>query len=491
MRISTSITVLLIVLLFFSIPISGNYYCNSSNKINNDNGVAAVIVKIKEDYKNATNGAAAIDQELSQRSAPLTIKEIAGTWKGSGSGWGYTFGKLEAIKLIINTDGTYTYTLFVDSKIQSQSTSPRRVETFVTKYEKTDPYGENKSVTYQQGIKFTVYNGTIKYNFISYKEMSPDHVDNGGYGLGIGSNIILTKENSVTANYDQNVKESPSFNQVAPPPPPPPPPSNEIRTSNSNETKQTADIMINIDNTGKVFLDIYLKTLRAPLLEEVGKRFDITFSPPEKEAFSLLPDVGVSILKMKEFLAINDSKERMHNLTGIPYDSTDNQLYIWMLYANYIIPDLRVDIQCSENSPSTVIKRINNIIKDSKPVIVTEITESISNVNSSGETPFVIVEEMPMFPGGDVELTKYIDEHINYPKIAKENNIQGRVIVRLCVTALGGVSQVSILKSVDPELDKEAIRVVNTLPAFKPGKQGGKPVPVWYMVPVIFQSNHK
>ncbi len=103
------------------------------------------------------------------------------------------------------------------------------------------------------------------------------------------------------------------------------------------------------------------------------------------------------------------------------------------------------------------------------------------------EVPFVVVEEMPMFPGGDAELLKYIAEHTNYPEVAKENNIQGKVIVRFCVTAKGGVSQVSILKGVDPELDKEAIRVVNTLPAFKPGKQGGKPVPVWYMVPITFQ----
>ena len=101
-------------------------------------------------------------------------------------------------------------------------------------------------------------------------------------------------------------------------------------------------------------------------------------------------------------------------------------------------------------------------------------------------TPFVVVEEMPMFPGGDTELLKYISEHTQYPEVAKENNIQGRVVVRFCVTSKGGVNQVSILKGVDAELDKEAIRVVNTLPTFKPGKQGGKPVPVWYMVPITF-----
>jgi protein TonB len=104
----------------------------------------------------------------------------------------------------------------------------------------------------------------------------------------------------------------------------------------------------------------------------------------------------------------------------------------------------------------------------------------------SGTLPFVVVEEMPSFPGGDVALLKYIGKNTIYPEIAKENNIQGKVIIRFCVTEKGSVSRISVLKGVDPELNDEAIRVVKTLPAFKPGRQGGKPVPVWYMVPITF-----
>jgi protein TonB len=117
--------------------------------------------------------------------------------------------------------------------------------------------------------------------------------------------------------------------------------------------------------------------------------------------------------------------------------------------------------------------------------VVEQVKEEVQEEEPEPE-PFVVVEEMPMFPGGDAELLKYIAEHTNYPEVAKENNIQGRVIVRFCVTSKGGVNQVSVLKGVDPELDAEAVRVVNSLPAFKPGKQGGKPVPVWYMVPITF-----
>jgi len=124
-------------------------------------------------------------------------------------------------------------------------------------------------------------------------------------------------------------------------------------------------------------------------------------------------------------------------------------------------------------------------VKDQEVVEVVETKEEVQEAEPE-EVPFIVVEEMPSFPGGEIELLKYIAEHTIYPDIAKENNIQGKVIVKFCVTAKGGVSQVNILRGVDPELDAEAKRVVSTLPTFKPGKQGGKPVPVWYMVPIIF-----
>lgn len=115
-----------------------------------------------------------------------------------------------------------------------------------------------------------------------------------------------------------------------------------------------------------------------------------------------------------------------------------------------------------------------------------EIREEVAEVEEEIE-PFIVVEEMPSFPGGDAALLAHIGKNLIYPTIAQENNIQGVVIVRFCVMANGGIDKVGILKSVDPELDKEAMRVVNTLPAFIPGKQGGKPVPVWFRVPIRFR----
>ena len=111
---------------------------------------------------------------------------------------------------------------------------------------------------------------------------------------------------------------------------------------------------------------------------------------------------------------------------------------------------------------------------------------SIKRQNTDDEEPFVVVEEMPLFPGGDSMLLDYIARNTKYPEAAKINKIQGRVIIRFCVTAKGTVNRISVLKSVNPEIDAEAIRVTGTLPTFKPGRQSGRDVPVWYMIPITF-----
>jgi len=161
-----------------------------------------------------------------------------------------------------------------------------------------------------------------------------------------------------------------------------------------------------------------------------------------------------------------------------PTDVVQQQRYVPPVVVDSIKPEEVKQLMTADQAQSEVTNK--EVVE-----VVQQVKEEVQEAEAE-EVPFVVVEEMPMYPGGDVELLKYIMEHVQYPEVAKENNIQGRVIVRFCVTAKGGVSQVSVLKGVDPELDKEAIRVVNTLPAFKPGKQGGKPVPVWYMVPMTY-----
>jgi TonB family protein len=106
------------------------------------------------------------------------------------------------------------------------------------------------------------------------------------------------------------------------------------------------------------------------------------------------------------------------------------------------------------------------------------------------DTTWITVQEMPVFKGGDAGLLKFVAQKTTYPEGAKLKGIQGKVIVRFCVTRTGEVNQVSVLKGVDAALDAEAIRVVSSLPKFeKPGYQHGKPVGVWYMLPITFALN--
>ncbi len=100
-------------------------------------------------------------------------------------------------------------------------------------------------------------------------------------------------------------------------------------------------------------------------------------------------------------------------------------------------------------------------------------------------------QKMPEFPGGEEELMKYLNVHIQYPPEALKNNIQGKVIVQFIVWKDGRVGKVKVVRSVDKYLDKEAVRVVKTLPKFIPGREDGEPVNVWYTLPVTFKLPQK
>lgn len=100
---------------------------------------------------------------------------------------------------------------------------------------------------------------------------------------------------------------------------------------------------------------------------------------------------------------------------------------------------------------------------------------------------FDIVEQQPMFPGGQTALMKYLFEHTKYPVVAQENGVQGRVTVQFVVEKDGSISDVHVLRGVDPSLDKEAVRVVKSMPRWTPGKQNGINVRVNYRVPVLFR----
>jgi|WetSurMetagenome_2_1015567.scaffolds.fasta_scaffold08444_4 periplasmic protein TonB len=103
------------------------------------------------------------------------------------------------------------------------------------------------------------------------------------------------------------------------------------------------------------------------------------------------------------------------------------------------------------------------------------------------DKPYTAVEQMPQFPGGDAELLKYISNNLKYPAISQENGVQGKVMIRFVVSKTGNVTDAKVVRSLDPYCDKEALRVVKSLPTWIPGKQNGVNVPVYYVVPITFR----
>jgi protein TonB len=146
-------------------------------------------------------------------------------------------------------------------------------------------------------------------------------------------------------------------------------------------------------------------------------------------------------------------------------------------------------------APTTVIEIVEDekeieeelIIEDMEVDENTEI-EFIEVVaeDVSEEQIFTIVEEMPMFPGGEAALLKYLGSNIKYPAIAKDAGIQGTVFVTFVVDEAGSVKDVRVLRSIGGGCDEEAIRVVKSMPRWSPGKQRGKSVKVQYNLPIRF-----
>ena len=100
---------------------------------------------------------------------------------------------------------------------------------------------------------------------------------------------------------------------------------------------------------------------------------------------------------------------------------------------------------------------------------------------------FQVVETQPEFPGGMAELMKYLQKNTRYPKVCKEQGLQGRVIVQFVVNTDSTISDVKVVKPVNPHFDQEALRVVKAMPKWKPGTQHGKPVRVRFTLPVTFR----
>ena len=180
-----------------------------------------------------------------------------------------------------------------------------------------------------------------------------------------------------------------------------------------------------------------------------------------------------------------------------------------------IIAEEEIDITRQEETPPPPpppppveqVAEVLNVVEDDVEVENTDLLSSEDNQaeaqtqtyvppvvkveeeEESSQQIFMVVEEMPEFPGGQAALMSFIAKSIKYPVVAQENGIQGRVTCSCVVNKDGSIVDAEVIRGIDPSLDKEALRVINTMPKWKPGKQRGKPVRVKFTVPINFRLN--
>ena len=181
----------------------------------------------------------------------------------------------------------------------------------------------------------------------------------------------------------------------------------------------------------------------------------------------------------------------------------------WKSYdkTNYNLGDLNLDDMEEEIIPITrqevkpppppppppeIIEIVEDEVEIENEVEIEETEtdeEEMIEIEEDDEEFFMVVENMPEFPGGDLGLMKFIQKNVRYPAIAKEYNITGKVYVSFIVDKKGNVTNVKIVRGVDKNLDAEAVRVVSSLPKYKPGKRRGKAVRVMFTIPINFTLN--
>lgn len=154
-------------------------------------------------------------------------------------------------------------------------------------------------------------------------------------------------------------------------------------------------------------------------------------------------------------------------------------------YALFVLPAFALlvagNISCSQDASQT---------EDAKEEVVAPASQEVKEApaeKAAEEEIFMVVEQMPEFPGGIKELMDYLGTNVKYPENAMKKNVQGRVVVQFVVEKDGSLSEASVIRSIDPDLDAEALRVVQTMPKWKPGMQKGQAVRVKYTLPVSFK----
>ena len=162
----------------------------------------------------------------------------------------------------------------------------------------------------------------------------------------------------------------------------------------------------------------------------------------------------------------------------------------------FTAPVIKKDEEVNENEEIKSQKELTNAagvisiadVKGNDELNGKDIADIKQNVTQDvEEKPYTIIEQMPQYPGGEEALLEFIGSNLKYPIIAQENGIQGRVVIRFVVSRTGTISNIEVLRSLDPACDREAVRVVKMLKQWIPGKQNGVNVPVYYTLPITYR----
>ena len=151
------------------------------------------------------------------------------------------------------------------------------------------------------------------------------------------------------------------------------------------------------------------------------------------------------------------------------------------------VPDVIEEIKIVEDDVETKDVDFSSEDKKDEVVEIKQVDFEEEEEEEDIETIFLVVEEQPEFPGGMAKLMKYFSDNVRYPVVAAENGIQGRVICQFTVWRDGSIRDIVVLRGVDKSLDKEAVRLIENMPKWKPGKQRGKEVSCKFTVPVSFR----
>jgi bla regulator protein blaR1 len=174
-------------------------------------------------------------------------------------------------------------------------------------------------------------------------------------------------------------------------------------------------------------------------------------------------------------------------VVGAPHLYLLNGVIVDICDTNKIDPETIELVSVLEKNSVAAIEKHGEKGKNGVVEVVTKKNISHTSRNKASEDKLVVVEDIPEFPGGKDAMFAWISQHIEYPAEARNKKLEGTIKVRFVINSKGKVGEVVVLKSENPALDAEAIRVVSSMPDWKPGTQSGKAVDVYYMIPVEFR----